>query len=124
MIKSLYKAQSGVVSRHIDHRLAVGAYTVRNYAYFRSGGARLCLMPYIVMVRHGRCEMLRMTTFFLLATISGAAYADVLDHSNGLVGQLVHQLLGTHHFPLTVLLVVIGVFSIRHWRASRNGTRS
>jgi hypothetical protein len=64
--------------------------------------------------------MLRITTFILLATISGAAFADVLDHSNGLVGQLVHQLLGTHHLPFTVLLIVVGVFSIRRWRASRS----
>lgn len=47
--------------------------------------------------------------FVLLMIFPIAASAHVLDGVYGVVAQLGHQLLGWHHLPLTILLVVIGV---------------
>lgn len=48
------------------------------------------------------------------------AVAHTLGNEDGLVVQLWHQLLGLHHFPLTVLLIVAGILILRTWRkASR-----
>ena len=52
----------------------------------------------------------------LFAVIPTAASAHVLDDVHGVVAQLGHQLLGLHHLPFTLLLVVIGVGLFRRWR--------
>ncbi len=63
--------------------------------------------------------MLRNTILILLAFVSGAAHADVLDHHHSLAAQLAHQIIGAHHIPFTLLLIVVGVISIWGWRAAR-----
>ncbi len=63
--------------------------------------------------------MLRKTILILLAFVSGAAHADVLDHHHGLAAQLGHQIFGAHHIPFTLLLIVVGVISIWGWRVAR-----
>jgi hypothetical protein len=63
--------------------------------------------------------MLRKTILVLLALVGGAAHADVLEHHHGLATQLAHQVFGAHHIPFTLLLIVVGVISIRGWRAAR-----
>lgn len=63
--------------------------------------------------------MLRKSIVVMLALAGGAAYADVLDHHNGLAAQLAHQVFGAHHVPFTLLLIAVGVFSILGWRAAR-----
>lgn len=48
------------------------------------------------------------------------AAAHTLGNEDGFVVQLWHQLLGLHHFPLTVLLIVVGTLLLHSWRkASR-----
>ena len=59
------------------------------------------------------------TSLILLAGSTGIAGAHTLAGDEGLVTQLDHQLLGLHHLPLTVLLIVIGVILFRRWRALR-----
>jgi len=63
--------------------------------------------------------MLRKTIFLLLAFITGVAQADVLDHGAGVVAQLAHQIFSPHHLPLVLLLVAVGVLSMRWWRAAK-----
>jgi hydrogenase/urease accessory protein HupE len=63
--------------------------------------------------------MILKTILILLAFVGGAAHADVLDHHNGFAAQLAHQIFGAHHIPFTLLLIVVGVISIRGWRAAR-----
>ena len=55
-------------------------------------------------------------SLFLLAGFSAVAGAHTLPGDEGLVTQLDHQLLGLHHLPLTILLIVIGVMLVRRWR--------
>lgn len=45
--------------------------------------------------------------FFLLAGLSSPAVAHTLSLQDG-AAALYHQVLGMHHLPLTVLLIVIG----------------
>ena len=45
------------------------------------------------------------------------AVAHTLGNEDGVVVQLWHQLLGLHHFPLTLVLVVAGIMLFRRWRA-------
>ncbi len=58
-------------------------------------------------------------TLFLIAGTSGIAAAHTLDGDDGLVTQLYHQLLGSHHLPLTVLFMVVGIVLLRRWRRAR-----
>jgi hypothetical protein len=44
------------------------------------------------------------------------ALAHPLPGEEGLVAQLDHQVFGTHHLPLTILLVVLGVMLFRRIR--------
>ena len=44
------------------------------------------------------------------------AQAHTLDPAGGVVTALGHELLGAHHLPLTLLLVVIGIGLYRVWR--------
>lgn len=47
-------------------------------------------------------------TFALLAGITSPAFAHTLSLQDGMAA-LYHQLLGVHHLPLTVILIVIGI---------------
>ena len=58
-------------------------------------------------------------TIFLIAGTSGIAAAHTLDSKDGLLTQLYHQLLGSHHVPLTVLLIVAGIALLRRWQKAR-----
>jgi hypothetical protein len=57
------------------------------------------------------------TGLILLTGLAGTAGAHTLAGDEGLLLQLDHQLLGLHHVPLTILLVVVGVILFRRWRA-------
>jgi len=57
-----------------------------------------------------------MTTLVLLAGSTGMALAHTLPGDEGLVAQLDHQVLGLHHLPLILLLVVVGALAIRGWQ--------
>ena len=63
--------------------------------------------------------MLRSITLLLLTFVSGAASADVLDHSNSLMARVMHQLFDPHHLPITALVLFIGIVAFRHWRIAR-----
>jgi len=63
--------------------------------------------------------MLRLTTLSLLLFLSGAASADVLDHSNSLLARLMHQLFDPHHLPFTALVLVVGIIALQRWRTAR-----
>ena len=44
------------------------------------------------------------------------AVAHTLGNEDGVILQLWHQILGLHHFPLTALMIVIGIVLFRSWR--------
>ena len=54
-------------------------------------------------------------TLTLLAGFVSPAHAHTLSIHEGLTA-LYHQVLGIHHLPITMLLVVIGIVLIRNWR--------
>jgi len=58
-------------------------------------------------------------TLILIAGSSGIALAHTLDDKDGLVTQLYHQVLGSHHLPLTMLLIVGGIVLLRRWQKAR-----
>jgi hypothetical protein len=58
-------------------------------------------------------------SLFLLAGLSRVAEAHTLGGDDGILVQLGHQLLGLHHLPLTLLLIVGGILLFRYWRAVR-----
>ena len=55
-------------------------------------------------------------SLLLLAGVSRIASAHTLGNEDGVLVQLWHQLLGLHHLPLTVLLIVAGIMLFRSWR--------
>ena len=55
----------------------------------------------------------------LFAGLPVVASAHTLAGDEGLIGQLEHQLLGSHHLPLTILLVVVGVVAYRSLRSRK-----
>lgn len=55
----------------------------------------------------------------MLAVFSEAVHADVLDHHYGLVMQLLHQTLGAHHFPFTLIAISAAAIAYRSWRIAR-----
>jgi len=61
-----------------------------------------------------------LTGLTLAAGIPGAAAAHTLSDSEGVITQLRHELLGWHHLPFTLLLVVIGFAA---WFAYRRAQR-
>lgn len=65
--------------------------------------------------------MRRIFIALLLATGGQSARADVLDGHHGLPDQLMHQLFGAHHFPLTLIVVLFGMLIIRKWHKARTG---
>jgi len=48
--------------------------------------------------------------------VSGVASAHTLAGDESVILQLDHQLLGSHHLPLTGLLIVGGIVAFRLWR--------
>ncbi len=58
--------------------------------------------------------MKRLIALTLLA--APLAQAHTLDPEEGVVTALGHELLGSHHLPLTLLLVVVGIGLFRVWR--------
>ena len=58
-------------------------------------------------------------SMLLLAAVSRIASAHTLGSEDGVLVQLWHQLLGLHHFPLTILLLVAGIVVLRHWKKTR-----
>lgn len=65
--------------------------------------------------------MKRSLTGLLLTTTAGVASAHTLASEEGLLTQLQHELWGTHHLPVTFLLLAGGFFMI--WRLTRRSTR-
>jgi hypothetical protein len=63
--------------------------------------------------------MRQLLALFLIPGISGSAVAHTLDDKDGLVTQLYHQVLGSHHLPLTMLLIVGGIVLLRRWQKAR-----
>jgi hydrogenase/urease accessory protein HupE len=60
--------------------------------------------------------MRKYLTLFLLMAMAPVASAHTAPSEDGLVSQLVHQLLGLHHLPLTALILVAGILALRVWR--------
>jgi hypothetical protein len=60
-----------------------------------------------------------LTTLILAVGASGIAAAHTLDDKDGLVTQLYHQVLGSHHLSLTILLIIGGIVLLRRWRKAR-----
>jgi len=63
--------------------------------------------------------MRQLLALILIPGISGIAAAHPLDDKDGLVTQLYHQVLGSHHLPLTMLLIVGGIVLLRRWQKAR-----
>jgi len=63
--------------------------------------------------------MRRLISTCSILTIAGTASAHGLSEDAGTVAQLGHQLLGSHHAPLVILLLVIGVVAIRAYSEAR-----
>lgn len=59
--------------------------------------------------------MRKYLTLFVLMAMAPVASAHTAPSEDGLVSQLVHQLLGMHHLPLTVLVLVAGLLALRVW---------
>jgi len=53
--------------------------------------------------------MRKILTLFLFAGVMRVADAHTLAADDGLPLQLLHQVLGLHHIPLTAILVVAGI---------------
>jgi len=61
------------------------------------------------------------TGLILLTGLAGTASAHTLAIDEGLLLRLDHQLLGLHHLPLTILLVVAGVWLFQRWYRTFRG---
>jgi len=59
--------------------------------------------------------MKKYLTLFVLLAMAPVASAHTAPSEDGLVSQLVHQLLGWHHLPLTLLILVVGLLALRVW---------
>jgi len=66
--------------------------------------------------------MRKILTLFLFAGVARVADAHTLASDDGLPLQLLHQVLGLHHFPLTAILIVAGIVLLKlyHRRDKRN----
>lgn len=63
--------------------------------------------------------MRQLLALFLIPGISGIAAAHTLDDKDGLLTQLYHQVLGSHHLPLTMLLIGGGIVLLWRWQKVR-----
>jgi hypothetical protein len=61
------------------------------------------------------------TSLVLLAGLASTANAHTLAANEGLLLRLDHQLLGLHHLPLTILLVVAGIWLFIRWYRTFRG---
>ena len=59
--------------------------------------------------------MRKSLSLFLFAGMTRVADAHTLTSDDDMATQLVHQLLGSHHLPITALLVVVGIVAFRIW---------
>ena len=59
------------------------------------------------------------SALILFAGLPAVASAHTLAGDEGLISQLQHELLGAHHLPLTILLVVAGVVAYRSLRSRK-----
>ena len=57
--------------------------------------------------------MKQLTGLLALLALWGSANAHTLDGDAGFVTQLTHQLIGGHHLPLLLLIVVAAIFLAR-----------
>lgn len=64
--------------------------------------------------------MLRLINTCLILAFSGSVMAHTLHEDAGTVAQLFHQVLGSHHLPLVLLLLAVGLLVLRRFGASKN----
>jgi hypothetical protein len=64
--------------------------------------------------------MLRLINTCLILAFSGSVMAHTLHGDAGTVAQLFHQVLGSHHFPLLLVLLAVGLLVLRGIRAAKN----
>jgi hydrogenase/urease accessory protein HupE len=60
--------------------------------------------------------MRKFPALFLLMAMMPVANAHTTASEDGFLVQLLHQFLGLHHLPLTLLIVVGGALALRAWR--------
>lgn len=65
--------------------------------------------------------MLRIFAISLITVASQPASAHVPDGQEGLLTSLVHQVAATHHLPVTLLVIAIGILAVRGWRTGSDG---
>ena len=53
------------------------------------------------------------SSLIVLIGTANVAGAHSLDRAYSLVDQLTHQVLGSHHLPMTVFLIVVGLLVLR-----------
>lgn len=63
--------------------------------------------------------MRRLICTSLILALAAPASAHTLPEEVGELAQFGHQLLGSHHFPLLLLLLIVGLAAIRAYRGSR-----
>ena len=56
-----------------------------------------------------------LSSLLLFAGLARVAEAHTLASDDGLPVQLLHQMLGWHHVPITVLSVLVGLLMFRVW---------
>lgn len=59
--------------------------------------------------------MRKFLTPILLTALVPVANAHSLASEEGAPAQLIHQFLGSHHLPLTALIVIGGILALRAW---------
>ncbi len=61
--------------------------------------------------------MRKITSVLLLTGITGTAMAHTGEGS--VLASLSHQIIGSHHLPLSLLLFAVVVFAIHRWHSSK-----
>ena len=64
--------------------------------------------------------MRRLISTGLILAVSGSASAHTLAEEAGAIAQLAHQLLGSHHVPLVLLVLAIGLLVLRARKESKS----
>jgi hypothetical protein len=65
-------------------------------------------------------KMRRLISTCLILAVSGSASAHTLAEEAGTIAQLAHQLFGSHHMPLVLLLLAVGLLVLRARRESNS----